>query len=292
MSSLISQASVNPNASDISQGNQYGQAIYYPGCLHEISTANTVGRMTDKPQPPPPYVAEEAARLKAIYNARKLVTKGLNQGVLADLCDWSSQGTVSQYMTGSMPLNIEALLKLATALQFNPAEVSPRLAAAYLQAPHTAGQVTESGAAHAAISPLEPGPELSRPFQRTKILGIAQLGPEGYWDALTVADGWLDVPTTDPDAYSLRVKGDSMAPAIRSNWVVWCEPNHPLIPGEYVMVRCNDGQCMVKELLYENTEEVSLMAVNDGYGRLTIARSDIEQLHYVGGIVPPSKIKY
>jgi hypothetical protein len=49
---------------------------------------------------------------------------------------------------------------------------------------------------------------------------------------------------------------------------------------------------MVKELLYENQEEVSLMAVNDGYGRLTIPRSEIEQIHYVGGIVPPSKIKY
>ena len=146
----------------------------------------------------------------------------------------------------------------------------------------------------AALPPaeLEAGPALSRPFQRTKIVGTAQLGPEGYWDALAAADGWLDVPTSDPDAYSLRVKGESMAPAIRSGWVVWCEPNHALIPGEYVMVRCNDGQCMVKELLYENTEEVSLMAVNDGYGRLTIARQDIEQIHYVGGIVPPSKIKY
>ena len=118
------------------------------------------------------------------------------------------------------------------------------------------------------------------------------MGPEGYWDALAAADGWLDVPTKDPDAYSLRVKGDSMAPAIRSGWVVWCEPNHALIPGEYVMVRRTSGECMVKELLFENPEEVSLMAVNDGYGRLTIPRSEIEQIHYVGGIVPPSKIKY
>lgn len=239
--------------------------------------------MTDKSQPLPPYVAEEAARLKAIYSARKLANKSLNQGVLADLCDWSSQGTVSQYMTGGMPLNIEALLKLATALQFAPQEVSPRLATAYLQAPLTTQPSTAA---------LEPGPDLSRPFQRTKIVGTAQLGPEGYWDALAVADGWLDVPTSDPDAYSLRVKGDSMAPAIRSGWVVWCEPNHQLIPGEYVMVRCTDGQSMVKELLYENAEEVSLMAVNAGYGRLTIPRQDIEQIHYVGGIVPPSKIRY
>lgn len=139
---------------------------------------------------------------------------------------------------------------------------------------------------------LEPGPTLSRPFKRTKIVGTAQMGPEGYWDALTAMDGWLDVPTNDPDAYSLRVKGDSMSPAIRSGWVVWCEPNHNLIPGEYVMVRRTNGECMVKELLYENMEEVSLMAVNAGYGRLTIPREEIEQIHHVGGIVPPSKIRY
>ncbi|MDP3848606.1 MAG: S24 family peptidase [Pseudomonas sp.] len=248
--------------------------------------------MNDKYLPSTECINEEAARLKAIYNARKLDNKGLNQAVLAELCDWSSQGTVSQYMTGGLPLNIEALLKLANVLQFNPAEVSPRLAQTYLPAAPVASQVNDNFGTYQASATLEPGPELSRPFRRTKIVGTAQLGPEGYWDAIATTDGWLDVPSSDPDAYSLRVRGDSMAPAIRSGWVVWCEPNHALIPGEYVMVRCNDGQCMVKELLFENTDEVSLMAVNDGYGRLTIARQDIEQIHYVGGIVPPSKIKY
>jgi hypothetical protein len=58
------------------------------------------------------------------------------------------------------------------------------------------------------------------------------------------------------------------------------------------MVRQTNGECMVKELLFENAEEISLMAVNDGYGRLTIPRNSVEQIHYVGGIVPPSKIKY
>lgn len=140
---------------------------------------------------------------------------------------------------------------------------------------------------------LESGPEIPPKAWRTvAIKGTAQLGPDGYWDALTSADGWLDVPTNDPDAYSLRVKGDSMAPAIRSGWAVWCEPNHTLIPGEYVMVRRTNGECMVKELLYENQTEVSLMAVNDGYGRLTIPREEVEQIHYVGGIVPPSRIRY
>lgn len=187
---------------------------------------------------------------------------------------------LSQMLNGHRPMGEKAARNLETKVG---------LPAGYLTAPDAANAARDFAEAEAK---LEPGPDLNRPFKRTRILGIAQLGPDGYWDALAIADGWLDVPTTDPDAYSLRVKGESMAPAIRSGWVVWCEPNHQLIPGEYVMVRCSDGQSMVKELLYENAEEVSLMAVNDGYGRLTIARSDIEQIHYVGGIVPPSKIKY
>lgn len=210
--------------------------------------------------------------LKALIGSRK--TKDF-----ADQHDLDAS-YLSQMLNGHRPMGEKAARNLESKIG---------LPAGHLTAP----QPINPGALYQiAELRLEPGPDISRPFQRTKILGIAQLGPEGYWDALTVADGWLDVPTTDPDAYSLRVKGDSMAPAIRSNWVVWCEPNHPLVPGEYVMVRCNDGQCMVKELLYENAEEISLMAVNAGYGRLTIARSDIEQIHYVGGIVPPSKIKY
>lgn len=210
--------------------------------------------------------------LKALIGSRK--TKDF-----ADQHDLDAS-YLSQMLNGHRPMGERAARNLENKIG---------LPNGYLTAP----QPVKLGSLYKISEPrLEAGPDLSRPFKRTKILGIAQLGPQGYWDALAVADGWLDVPTTDPDAYSLRVKGDSMAPAIRSGWVVWCEPNHQLIPGEYVMVRCNDGQSMVKELLYENADEVSLMAVNDGYGRLTIARSDIEQLHYVGGIVPPSKIKY
>ncbi|SDS02578.1 Peptidase S24-like [Halopseudomonas litoralis] len=139
---------------------------------------------------------------------------------------------------------------------------------------------------------LVPGPEFTKSWQTVHIKGCAQLGPEGYWEALSADDGSVDVPSSDPDAYALRVKGESMMPAIRSGWVVWCEPNRELVPSEYVMVRTIDGQCMVKELLYINDREVSLMAVNGTYGRVTIPSEEVEQIHHVGGIVAPSKIRY
>lgn len=82
-----------------------------------------------------------------------------------------------------------------------------------------------------------------------------------------------------------------MAPTIRNGWVVWFEPNRPLVPGEYVKVLRRNGISMIKEMLYENESEVSFMSVNDGYGRRTIPRDEIEHLHYVGGIIQPSKVE-
>lgn len=124
-----------------------------------------------------------------------------------------------------------------------------------------------------------------------KILGIAQLDPDGYWDGFEHAEGYIDVPSEDNDAYALILRGDSMMPAIRSGWVAWCEPCKALVPLEYVMIKLKDGQCMIKELIKETAHDVTVQSINQDYGRMTINRRDIESIHYVGGIVPPSKIR-
>jgi phage repressor protein C with HTH and peptisase S24 domain len=73
----------------------------------------------------------EGLRLKAIYEERKAAAQAagrkLTQADVAEDCGWKGQSAVAQYM-GRIPLNIEALLKLSTALRFSPEEVSPRLA--------------------------------------------------------------------------------------------------------------------------------------------------------------------
>lgn len=141
---------------------------------------------------------------------------------------------------------------------------------------------------------LEAGPPVGE-YRAAPIVGTAQLGAEGYWVELEYpvghGDGFVDVPTRDPNAYAVRVKGDSMAPAIRSGWVVVVEPSRPLIPGEYVLVKTRDGQSMVKELLFQRGTELSLMSVNDAHGRITLTLEEVDLIHYVGFIVPPSKIR-
>ncbi|MFC0708677.1 XRE family transcriptional regulator [Azorhizophilus paspali] len=138
---------------------------------------------------------------------------------------------------------------------------------------------------------FEPGPAITSPWRTIPIIGTAQMGAEGYWHALESADGYVEMPTRDKHAYALRLKGNSMAPAIKSGWVAVIEPNGLLIPGEYVMVRLVNEECMLKELLYANDVEVSLASVNDAYERRTIPVEQIELIHAVGAVCPPSKVR-
>ncbi|MCO4022097.1 helix-turn-helix transcriptional regulator [Pseudomonas aeruginosa] len=75
----------------------------------------------------PSYIAEEAARLKAAYKARKKVDPSLTQDKIADHFNWSGQSAVSQYLNGRIPLNLTALMGFASLLKFRPSDVSPRL---------------------------------------------------------------------------------------------------------------------------------------------------------------------
>ncbi|MCY1360467.1 HTH-type transcriptional regulator PrtR [compost metagenome] len=79
--------------------------------------------MSEKPD----YIAEEAARLKAAYRARKKVDPSLTQELIAHTFNWSGQSAVSQYMNGHIPLNLQALLGFASLLGVHPSSISPRL---------------------------------------------------------------------------------------------------------------------------------------------------------------------
>lgn len=69
----------------------------------------------------------EAERLKAIYLDRKKADPSITQDLIADKAGWASQSVVSQYLNGRIPLNLQAILKFASILNFEPGEVTSRL---------------------------------------------------------------------------------------------------------------------------------------------------------------------
>lgn len=126
-----------------------------------------------------------------------------------------------------------------------------------------------------------------RTVRPVKIRGFAKMGEGGYYEEID-CDGWVESYSPDPDAYGLRVKGDSMHPAIRNGSVVVIEPRGQLVPGEYVAIALTDGRKMVKELVYDRADEIVVESVN-GNHRQTIERRDIQTIHPVVAVVSPSK---
>ena len=63
-------------------------------------------------------------RFRAIWNEKKQALN-LTQEMVGHACGWNGQSAFSQYMGGIVPLNIEAVLRLAKVLQVHPADIMP-----------------------------------------------------------------------------------------------------------------------------------------------------------------------
>lgn len=136
--------------------------------------------------------------------------------------------------------------------------------------------------------------DLERPViaRRTPVVGTARMGDNGFYEELGYpvghGDGWVDNYSSDPSAFALRVKGDSMHPAIRHGSFVVIEPNGQCVAGEYVVLSLKDGRKMVKELVIERAGEIVIESVN-GNHRQTIDKEDIDKLMPVSAVVAASK---
>ena len=124
------------------------------------------------------------------------------------------------------------------------------------------------------------------------VVGTAQLGDNGHYAELEYpaghGDGYLAYPTRDPNAYAVRVRGDSMRPRIKPGEFVVCEPSVQPMPGDEVLVRAKDGRVMVKVFDFRRDGMVQLSSVNEGHPRITIEETEVERIHYVAAIVKRS----
>lgn len=226
---------------NISTTSFFRQAKNKRYSLLEISDANSLTSMSTRP----PYQAEEAARLKAIYRTRKAEDPSLNQDRVADECGWSSQSVVSQYMNGKIPLNITALLSLSRALKFSPEEVSPRL----IQAHH----LDDTNRAVMNTTTLGPAGRL------LPVIGYVKAG--AFCEAIeqfqsSDADDWVEAGgPAGPRAFVLRVEGLSMEPDFKPGEKVVVDPDMQWETGDFVVAkRTRDQGVTLKQLRMEGGE--------------------------------------
>lgn len=201
-------------------------------------------------------------------------------------------GAVSQWLDGqtrSLKAETAALLESATGYRAGwiaTGKGEKRI--------HAASSIPPSGNFGHPTAVFSDAGQVSR-MARVAVVGTARMGDNGYYEEISsmpgAGDGTVLAQSDDPNAYALRVRGDSMFPAIRDGWYVVIEPGATPTPGEYVLIKLRNGQKMVKELILHRSDSITVVSVN-GEKRRTIMADEIDP-HYgiqaVVSILAPSK---
>lgn len=126
--------------------------------------------------------------------------------------------------------------------------------------------------------------------RRIPVVGHVKGGVDGFLEEMQYpvghGEGFVEYWTKDPEAYALRVRGDSMSPRYRSREFIVVTPSVEAQPGNDVMVKLKDGRKMLKHLNWVRDEEIQLISVNDSYAPMTVPMDEIESIQRVAGGVP------
>lgn len=135
-------------------------------------------------------------------------------------------------------------------------------------------------------SNVEEGPA-PRQVTLAPVTGRVRGGPDGYIDEEQYPPGHSDemVPYhgSDPNAFGLRVVGDSMAPRYKHGEFIVACPNRHAQQGNYVYVALHDGRKLVKQLGRDLGDAIELISVNQEFKPITIEKGNIAGIYRVYG---------
>lgn len=217
-----------------------------------------------------PEQLADAQRLMAIYKKRVAESKtrgdqpALNQTEVGERCEWKSpQSTVSQYMNGKVALNLEALVKLAAALDFEPAEVSPTLAAGIrrtgeFRLEESSQPVSTGDIEFADFSIVNSGIDQFALIPQYTAKAAAGAGHDNAFveerASLAFKHDWLRAKRARPDNLMvIYVTGDSMCPTICDGDVILVDRSRkdPAHNKLFLLLSKEDGLTVKRLMLIE-----------------------------------------
>lgn len=236
----------------------------------------------------PAVQLEEAEKLRAIFKQRRSESaragSKITQTDVGEACGWqSAQSVMSQLMTGRMALNVEMLIRLAHVLNFSPVEVSPRLAV-------TIDLVSRLPGAGKLLAAVE-GYRIPVISGSIPVSCKAALNKDGRFTPQYESYGLLTIYSPDQAAYGLMIVGNALIPRIRNGEVVVIEPSHECLAGDEVLVRLKDGQCMIREFIYQRDGQYRFDAICAGVDPVYIDELEVEAVEYVDAIVKKSRLR-
>ncbi|MBF0167680.1 MAG: helix-turn-helix transcriptional regulator [Alphaproteobacteria bacterium] len=129
-------------------------------------------------------------------------------------------------------------------------------------------------------------PDETGAVQRIPLIGLAQAGSDGFFDdaGYPTGAGWDEIPFPemgDSKAYALEISGDSMEPLYREGDTIILSPGAQIRRGDRVVLKTNEGEVMVKQLLRRTAKFVDLQSINDEHPNRSIPIEEVDWIHRV-----------
>jgi len=131
------------------------------------------------------------------------------------------------------------------------------------------------------------GPRMAeKTARKIPVIGVAQAGQDGYFDdaGYPVGGSWdqVDLPqNADPNAYGLRISGNSMEPVYRAGDIVIVAPHATALINDRVVARTRSGEVMAKILLRRTAAEIDLASFNPDHPLRRLALAELTSLHRI-----------
>jgi len=90
--------------------------------------------------------------------------------------------------------------------------------------------------------------------------------------------GWdeIDSPSVgDPNAFALKISGNSLAPTYRAGDIVIVSPDADLHRGDRVIVKTRSGDLMAKELVRQSGQKIELKPIGGGSAARSLTKGDV-----------------
>jgi len=129
--------------------------------------------------------------------------------------------------------------------------------------------------------------ESTGPTQRIPMIGYAQARAGSFFDDVgyPVGSGWDEIffpEIGDPNAFALKISGDSMAPLYRDGDTIVVSPAGDIQKGDRVVVKTCQGEIMAKQLQRRTAHKVELQSLNSGHA---ICNIDLEDVAWLARVI-------
>jgi len=117
------------------------------------------------------------------------------------------------------------------------------------------------------------------PIRKVPVLNSISAGELLEWTDKEYPPGWaeewieVDSGVTDPNAFALRVHGDSMEPEFHEGEYVVVSPNTQWVSGDYVVIANSHNEKALKKIRV-NKDHIVLISLNPKYEPIVLGKNE------------------